>query len=277
MTRVVVVGHTEWVDFVRVPRQPERGGLAEGERLFERAGGGAVVAASVLAELGAEVHFYTALSDDDRGRRACEQLSARGITVHAAARPAPTRYVFTTLEDGGERTIVTVGERHAPHLCDGLDLTALHGADGVYATAADPGLLAQSARSGALVVTTRIGPPERFAEVTGVRAVVFSASDEGETAALAGWARIADVLVATEGSRGGHWSEGEGPREREGHGERGRWEAAPLPGPARDSYGAGDSFAAGFTFGLAAGGTIADAAASGARCGARLMTRVGGP
>jgi ribokinase len=272
MTRVAVIGHTEWIDFVRVDRQPERGGLVEGRRLFENAGGGAVVAASVLAELGAQVDLYTALGDDARAERAAEQLAARGITVHATRRPAPTRYVFTTLEDGGERTIVTVGERHAPTLADGLDLTALQRADGVYATAADPGLLAEAARTGALTVTTRVGPPAAFATVEGVRAAVFSASDAGETGALAGWAQIAQLLVATEGADGGHWHEGDGHAP-----ERGRWAAAPLSGRPRDSYGCGDSFAAGFAFGLASGGSVADAAAIGARCGAALLTRVGGP
>ena len=58
MTRVAVVGHTEWVDFVRIDRQPDRGGLAEGERLFAHAGGGAIVAAAVLRQLGAEVDLY---------------------------------------------------------------------------------------------------------------------------------------------------------------------------------------------------------------------------
>jgi ribokinase len=101
---------------------------------------------------------------------------------------------------------------------------------------------------------------------------VFSADDDAETRALDGWARLVDVLVATQGADGGHWREGDGrPR------NRGRWAAATPPGPVRDSYGAGDSFAAGFSFGLAAGGSIADAAATGARCGALLLTRVGGP
>ncbi len=36
-----------------------------------------------------------------------------------------------------------------------------------------------------------------------------------------------------------------------------QWGAAPLPGPRVDSYGAGDSFAAGLTYGLAAGGSPA--------------------
>ena len=272
MTRVAVVGHTEWVDFVRVARQPPRGGLAEGQRLMEHAGGGAVVAATVLAQLGAEVHFYTALATDDRAERAVAQLRERGITVHAARRAGRTRYVFTTLEDGGERTIVTVGERHAPSLADALDLEPLHAADGVYATAADAGLLAEAGRSGSLVVSTRIAAPDTFAAQTGIDAAVFSASDAGETGALTGWAQVAGLLVATEGADGGHWREGDGRPV-----ERGRWPAAPLPGPVRDSYGCGDSFAAGFTFGLAAGGSIADAVATGAGCGARMLTRVGAP
>jgi ribokinase len=108
--------------------------------------------------------------------------------------------------------------------------------------------------------------------VEGVRAAVFSASDAGETGALAGWAQIAQLLVATEGADGGHWHEGDGHAP-----ERGRWAAAPLSGRPRDSYGCGDSFAAGFAFGLASGGSVADAAAIGARCGAALLTRVGGP
>ena len=50
------------------------------------------------------------------------------------------------------------------------------------------------------------------------------------------------------------------------------WEAAPLPGPRVDSYGAGDSFAAGLTYGLAEGRSPAEAATLGARCGAACLT-----
>jgi hypothetical protein len=165
-----------------------------------------------------------------------------------------------------------VGERHAPRADDGLDLTALHAADGAYVTAGDAGMLAAAARTAAAVVATRLGGPRGYDGVEGVAAAVFSARDAGETAAIEGWARLVDVLVATEGADGGHWREGTGRPEN-----RGRWTAAAPPGPVRDSYGAGDAFAAGFSFGLAAGGSTADAAASGARCGAQLLTRVGGP
>ena len=46
----------------------------------------------------------------------------------------------------------------------------------------------------------------------------------------------------------------------------------PLPGPIVDAYGAGDSFAAGLTYGLAAGMTPADAVALASRCGAAALT-----
>jgi ribokinase len=44
------------------------------------------------------------------------------------------------------------------------------------------------------------------------------------------------------------------------------------PGPVGDAYGAGDSFAAGLTYGLGAGMDIADAVRLAARCGATAMT-----
>jgi ribokinase len=73
--------------------------------------------------------------------------------------------------------------------------------------------------------------------------------------------------MATEGEHGGRWwGESEG-----------RWEATSLPGPARDSYGCGDSFAAAVTFGLGRGDTVAEAAAFGAEWGALALTRVGAP
>src|SRR5439155_1401430 len=48
--------------------------------------------------------------------------------------------------------------------------------------------------------------------------------------------------------------------------------AAALPGPVADTYGAGDSFAAGLTFALARGDTREEAIAFAARCGAAVLT-----
>jgi ribokinase len=51
----------------------------------------------------------------------------------------------------------------------------------------------------------------------------------------------------------------------------------PPPGDPEDAYGCGDSFAAGFTFGLASGASVAEAATLGAECGARALIRLGAP
>ena len=45
-----------------------------------------------------------------------------------------------------------------------------------------------------------------------------------------------------------------------------------VPGPIRDAYGCGDSFAAGLTFALGDGRAIADAVELAARCGAACLT-----
>src|SRR5881227_641784 len=112
--RVAVVGHVEWVDFVPVPRLPRPGEVIHAEGAFTRAAGGGGVVAGVLAELGAEVDFYTALGDDGHGRAAADQLAERGIRMHVAWRREQTRRAFTLLEDVGERTIVTIGKRLDP-------------------------------------------------------------------------------------------------------------------------------------------------------------------
>jgi ribokinase len=266
MTRIAVVGHVEWVQFLRVDRLPVAGEIQRAQREGTRAGGGAVVAAAVLAENGADVDFYGAVGSDALGDAAVRELTERGITVHIARRPGPTREVLTLLDRHGERTIIPIGERLQPEGADALEWDGLSEADAVYVTAADPGALERARAARVLVATPRLR--ERL-ERPGVYidALVFSASDEVE----AGWARRlesdARLMVATEGPDGGRWwGESEG-----------RWAAVPPPGPVQDSYGCGDTFAAGFTYGLGAGEPIAQACEIGARWGAEMLTRVGAP
>jgi len=268
MTRVAVIGHVEWVDFVRLEDYPPRGGLAQATRIDEHAAGGAVVAASVLAALGAEVEFFCALGHDERARRAERELTARGVTVHAARRAQPSRFVFTMLDEGGERTIVTVGERLQPSGSDELDWDRLATTDGVYFTAGDDAALARARAARTLVVTPRAGDHDAgLSAAPEVDATVFSTHDGDEQRWAEDWEAHSRLMVATDGAHGGRWR-GE---------SSGRWSAARVPGPIRDSYGCGDSFAAGLTFGLASGHDVADAAAIGARCGAEMLTRVGAP
>ena len=68
------------------------------------------------------------------------------------------------------------------------------------------------------------------------------------------------LAVTTAGGLGG-WVQPGGP-----------FRPAPLPGQVVDTFGAGDSFAAGLTFALARGDAVEDAVALAARCGAAVMT-----
>jgi ribokinase len=264
--RVAIVGHVEWVDFVPVRRLPVPGEVVHAHGAFTRAAGGGGVAAGILAEMGAEVDFFCALGRDAHGEAVESELTARGIHTHVQWTSKPTRRAVTLLEDGGERTIVTIGERLDPHGAEELEWERLRGADGVYFTAGDAAALDHARAARQLVAT----PRARHAlegEGPAIDALVFSAGDRDESKWAARVADRARLLVVTDGPRGGSWF---------GQSE-GTWQAAPLPGPRRDSYGCGDSFAAAFTYGLASGGSVADAAALGARWGAEVLTRRGAP
>jgi ribokinase len=263
---VAVVGHVEWVDFIGVDRYPARGQVVAARDASTRAGGGGVVAAVVLAGLGAQVDFFCALGRDANGEAAAAQLRDRGVELQVAWRPPPTRRVITLLEESGERSIITIGERLEPRGDDDLDWDRLAQADGVYVTAGDGRAVRRARAAKALVATPRAREGLEAAEVP-IDALIYSASDKDERA----WAQRMEsrtrVMVETEGARGGHWFGA----------ERGRWGPAPLPGEPQDDYGCGDSFAAGFTFGLAHGLPIAEAAVVGAQCGARALTIPGAP
>ena len=94
--------------------------------------------------------------------------------------------------------------------------------------------------------------------------LVSSAEDEGERYSPGDIEPPPRFVARTAGAAGG-FVETDG-------GERITWAAPALPGPAVDAYGAGDSFAAGVTFGLAQRRSAEEAATLGARCGAAAVT-----
>ena len=260
--RTAVVGHVEWVDFVRVARLPRQGEILEPHESFAEPAGGGAVAAVQLARLAGECTFFTAVGDDENGRRVERRLSELGVDVRAVRRRGkPTRRAFVYLDADGERTITTVGERLHPVRADDLPWDKLARADCVYFVAGDVGALRAARAARALVATSRVTDLLERADVQ-LDAVVGSARDAAER--YRAIEPPPHLVVATEGARGGSWTVAEG--------RTGKWSAAPLPGPLRDAYGAGDSFAAGLAFALGEGRATEDALSVAARCGATCLT-----
>lgn len=263
---VAVVGHVEWVEFLRVARVPVAGEIVHASHSFVEAAGGGGVAAVQLARLAGGATLYAALGADELGHRAARELERLGVRLHAAWRAQPQRRAVTFLDDVGERTIIVLGERLAPASSDPLPWDELTACDAVYATAGDADALRVARRARVLVATTRVGPA--LAE-SGVQldALVHSASDPGERYAKGDLDPEPRLVVSTAGAAGGTYA-GAG-------GKTGAWRASALPGPRADAYGAGDSFAAGLTFGLAAGLGVEAAIELAARCGGTCVTGTG--
>lgn len=274
--RLAVVGHVEWVDFIPVSHHPGPGEVLHAQESFSRAAGGGGVVAVVLAELGAEVDFFCALGDDVHGHAAAQQLEGRGVRVHVAWRQEVTRRAVTLLETDNERTIITIGKRLDPLGSDALAWERLKGAGGVYFTAGDADALRRALEANVVVASPR-ARTALAAPGPVIDALVFSGNDTDEQEWAGRLGRRARLLVSTEGARGGRWWSGANSDERGRVPEEGRWAAAQPPGPAQDSYGCGDSFAAGFTFALVRGASPAEAAALGAESGARCLARAGAP
>jgi ribokinase len=263
---VAVVGHVEWVRFARVSHVPRAGEVMHASGPFEEPAGGGAVAAVQLAQLAGEALLFTALGEDEEGRRAEARLSELGVKVHAARCVAPTRAAVTLVDDAGERTITTFGERLEPSGDDGgLRWAALEGIDAVYFTAGDLAALRAARKAHVLVASPRA--IDAVGHGIPLDALVLSEEDTVERREAAHAGKEAELVASTEGARGGVY--------RERSGASGRWAASPLPGPAVDSYGCGDSFAAGLTYGLGAGLPAADALQLGARCGAVCLTGSG--
>jgi ribokinase len=263
--RFAVVGHVEWVDFLVVDHVPVPGEIVTVADAWAEAAGGGAVAVVQVAKLAGGSAFFTALGDDDLGRRSAAQLHGQGVELEQVLREAPQRRAVTFLDAQGERTITTIGPRLVPTSADDLPWDRLADTDGVYFTGGDVGALRAARAARVLVATPRARAALKQSGVE-LDVLVRSGGDAGEQDRPEQLGYSARLVVTTEGSRGGTYSR------REGH--TGSFKAAPLDGPVVDAYGAGDSFAAGLTYGLGAGMDIEAALEIASRCGAgNLMAR----
>jgi len=228
---------------------PGAGEIVHASGLWEDpAGGGAVVAAQ-LARLAGGCDFFTALGDDELCDRSVARLRELGVEAHVA-RGGRTRRAWVHVDADGERTITVLGDKL---LARGP--LPLADYDAVFFVAGDAAALRSACEARFLAATSRELPTLLEARVP-LDLLVGSATDPGERYEGGLDAR---VVVRTDGDRGG-----------EAGGRR--YDAATLPGPVADTYGAGDSFAAALCFALARGDALDDALALAARAGAAVIT-----
>ncbi len=257
--RAAVVGHVEWMEFVPVERVPRPGEIVHATESWEEAAGGGVVAAVQLAALADSVLFLTGLGSDEHGERARRELEARGIEVHASSYDGPQRSGFTYVDEDGERTITTVGRKlHPRGHDDALPWHELARCDAVYLCAGDADAVLRARRGRVLVATARELPTLRRAAVD-LDALVASGKDGAESYRVGDLDPEPRLVVTTSGALGG-WAQPGGP-----------YSAAPAPASVADAYGAGDCFAAGLAFALAAGLDSHGALEFASRCGAGAL------
>src|SRR5207245_3922657 len=114
MRRLAVVGHVEWIEFVRVPYVPAPGEIVHASERWQAVGGGGAIVAVDLVRLGAEVTLYTALGDDRLGHRALDELGAHGVRVRSTFRQEPHRRRFVHVDDDHERPITVIVDHMGP-------------------------------------------------------------------------------------------------------------------------------------------------------------------
>lgn len=261
--RAAVIGHVEWVEFARVDDVPARGSIVHARTWWEEPAGGGPGAAVQLLKLAGECTIYTALGDDAIGHRAAHELEAMGLGLQVAWRREPSRRAFTHISSDGERTITVLGDRLAPTAADPLEWDELAGVDAAFFTAGDIGALRLARAASVLVATSRVVDVLSSSHVQ-LDGLVGSAHDPSERYREGDIEPVPRVVVGTQGRAGGTMTIA-------GH-EPHRFSAPELPGPVVDNYGAGDSFAGGFTYGLGAGYSPEEAVRIASLCGAAAVT-----
>jgi ribokinase len=241
--KVAVVGHVEWIEFLRVEAVPLPGEIVVTRETWEEPAGGGGVAAVELARLAGASSLYWLLGGDDLGKRAQKELETASVRVLSGKSDEVQRRGFVYIDEVGERTITVIGDKPRPKGGEGtLPWEELDDVDGVYFTAGDAEAVRQARRA---------------------RVLVASGEDDAERYQTGDLDPPPKLVVSTAGSLGG-WAQPGGP-----------YKPAVAPGPYEDVYGAGDCFAAALTFALAKGMEIPDALTFASERGALALTRRG--
>jgi len=235
-----VVGHIEWINFLKVDQLPKKGVISHSEKSLELPAGGGSVIAKTLCELTQnQIHFFTALGNDDYGDRCFKILSSMGIKLHVAWHDKPTRRGFSMIDSQGERAITVIGERLAPNYKDNLDWSILKKMDGIFITASDSAIFKMARSAPILCTTPRVGIDTINKSNVLLDGLIGSNLDPGERFSLPELSVKPKYIIKTEGEKGGIIFPG------------GRYKALKNKKLKVDSYGCGDSFAAAILYGMA--------------------------
>ena len=238
--KFAVIGHIEWINFIEVDQLPKPGLISHSKKSLEYpAGGGSVIAKRLRELTNGEVHFFTALGNDFYGKQCLNLLEDMGIKIHVAWRDKPTRKGFSIIDSESERSITIIGDRLAPTHKDNLDWSSLNDMDGIFITAADEEIFKKARVTKALCTTPRVGLDVINNSRLFLDGLIGSNLDPGEEFSLNELRIKPKFVIKTEGENGGIVFPG------------GRYEAIGNKKNKVDSYGCGDSFAAGILYGMA--------------------------
>lgn len=262
--QVAVVGHIEWGRFVGVNAVPNSGEIIHTDESWEEVAGGGSVAAIQLARLAAGCMFFTTVGDDELGRRSIEQLRNKGVEVFASViEGVATKDIFVYIDSNKERTITVTGDLEPNGGDVSLPWQKLAEVDAVYFASGNNQALTAARRAKILVSTARILPLLKTSNIE-LDALVCSAKDKGEFYQDGELAPKPRLVVTTRGAEGGTTDAGLiYDAEKISHDE------------FVDSYGCGDSFAAGLTFALGEDKNLQTALQFAAHCGAEAAKRHG--
>ena len=260
---MAVVGHVEWIEFLRVEAIPKPGEIVGATEVWAEPAGGGGVPSVELARLAGRSALYCLLGGDDLGAQSRVRLEAAGVRVYSPGSDEPQRRGFCYVDDVGERTITVIGDKPRPPGGEGsLPWEELDNVDGAYFTAGDAEAVRQARRARVLVATARELPTLHAAGVE-LDALVASGDDQAERYQAGDLDPPPKLVVSTAGALGG-WAQPGGP-----------FMAATPTAPYEDTYGAGDCFAAGLTFALAQGLEGAEALAFASERGVLALSRRG--
>jgi len=263
--KLAVIGHIEWVTFLKVDQLPLAGTISHAKDCFEEAAGGAAVAAVQMSRLINEpVDLLTSLGKDTIGEKCYESLNKLGLNLKVAWREKPTRKGISLISKDGERAITVIGERLQPIASDNLPWNDMQNYDGVFITATDKEGIRLASKARFVAATPRTGKTTLRDSKVKLNALIGSGLDPDEQINYEELLPKPDIYIATEGGSGGMVY----PRKY-------KYKSIKPSSKEIDTYGCGDCFAGAVTTALSAKLNLEQAINIGAYCGAECSTHYG--